>query len=127
MKFRGTKPVIPNKSNCKQSFSFDKKTISSLTASRHAFCGKNFQRIATRYDGLALNYRAAVCLVAVIVWWISQLKILTRRFGGRLHLFGPHTTFGRKDHSQSSHHHQIALAHRGRVSRYAQEEHDREN
>ena len=31
---------------------------------------KDFRRIATRYDRLALNYQASVCLAAVLVWWI---------------------------------------------------------
>jgi hypothetical protein len=29
----------------------------------------NFRRIATRYDRLARNYLASVCLVAALVWW----------------------------------------------------------
>lgn len=37
----------------------------------NAFCRlKDFRRIATRYDRLARNYLAAVCLVAAIAWWI---------------------------------------------------------
>ncbi|HXR95993.1 MAG TPA: IS5/IS1182 family transposase, partial [Rhizomicrobium sp.] len=37
----------------------------------NAFCRlKDFRRIATRYDRLARNYFAAVCLIAAIVWWI---------------------------------------------------------
>jgi transposase len=36
-----------------------------------AFCRlKDFRRIATRYDRLARNFLASVCLVAAIVWWI---------------------------------------------------------
>jgi transposase len=31
---------------------------------------KDFRRIATRYDRLARNYLASVCLVAALVWWI---------------------------------------------------------
>jgi transposase len=31
---------------------------------------KDFKRIATRYDKLARNYSASVCLVAALVWWI---------------------------------------------------------
>jgi transposase len=30
---------------------------------------KDFRRIATRYDRLARNFLASVCLVAVLVWW----------------------------------------------------------
>jgi transposase len=31
---------------------------------------KDFRRIATRYDKLARNYLASVCLVAALVWWL---------------------------------------------------------
>jgi len=31
---------------------------------------KDFRRIATRYDRLARNYLASVCLTAAHVWWI---------------------------------------------------------
>ncbi len=31
---------------------------------------KHFRRIATRYDRLARNFLASVCLVAAVVWWI---------------------------------------------------------
>jgi retron-type reverse transcriptase len=31
---------------------------------------KDFKRIATRYDRLARNYLASVCLAAALVWWI---------------------------------------------------------
>ena len=68
---RGTKTVIPNKSNRKQPFSFDKKTYRQRHHIENAFCRlKDFRRIATRYDRLARNFLASVCLVAAIVWWI---------------------------------------------------------
>jgi transposase len=31
---------------------------------------KDFRRIATRYDKLARNYLASICLVAALVWCI---------------------------------------------------------
>ena len=31
---------------------------------------KDFRRIATRYDKLARNYLASVCLAAALVWWV---------------------------------------------------------
>jgi transposase len=68
---RGTKPVIPNKSNRKQPFSFDKKSYKQRHRIENAFCRlKDFRRIATRYDRLARNFLASVCIVAAIVWWI---------------------------------------------------------
>lgn len=68
---RGTKPVIPNKSNRKQPFRFNKKSYKDRHFIENAFCRlKDFRRIATRYDRLARNFLASVCLVAAIVWWI---------------------------------------------------------
>ena len=67
---RGTKPVVPNKSNRKQPFSFDRKSYKQRHRIENAFCRlKDFRRIATRYDRLARNFLASVCLVAAIVWW----------------------------------------------------------
>lgn len=67
---RGTKAVVPNKSNRKQPFSFDRKSYKQRHRIENAFCRlKDFRRIATRYDRLARNFLASVCLVAAIVWW----------------------------------------------------------
>jgi len=71
LKDRGTKAVIPNRSNRKQPFRFDKKSYKQRHRIENAFCRlKDFRRIATRYDRLARNFLASVCLVAAIVWWI---------------------------------------------------------
>jgi len=68
---RGTKPVVPNKSNRKQPFSFDRKSYKQRHLIENAFCRlKDFRRIATRYDRLARNFLASICLVAAIVWWV---------------------------------------------------------
>ena len=71
LKDRGTKAVVPNKSNRKQPFSFDKKSYRQRHRIENAFSRlKDFRRIATRYDKLARNFLASVCLVVAIVWWI---------------------------------------------------------
>src|ERR1700734_3161190 len=68
---RGTRAVIPNRSNRKQFFRFHKKSYKQRHLIENAFCRlKDFRRIATRYDRLARNFLASVCLVAAIVWWI---------------------------------------------------------
>ena len=68
---RGTKPVIPNRSNRKQPFSFSKRLYKLRWRIESAFNRlKDFRRIATSYDRLARNYLASVCLVASLVWWI---------------------------------------------------------
>jgi putative transposase len=71
LKERGTTPVIPNKRNRKQPFSFSRKAYRERHRIENAFCRlKDFRRIATRYDRLAVNFVAAVHLVAAVVWWI---------------------------------------------------------
>jgi putative transposase len=68
---RGTKPVIPNKCNRKRRFSFNKTAYRKRHRIENAFCRlKDFRRIATRYDKLARNFLASVCLAAAIVWWV---------------------------------------------------------
>ena len=68
---RGTKPVIPNRCNRKQPFSFNKRLYKLRWRIESAFNRlKDFRRIATRYDRLARNYLASVCLAAALVWWI---------------------------------------------------------
>jgi putative transposase len=72
LKDRGTKAVIPNKSNRKRRYSFNVKFYKNRHRIENAICRlKDFRRIATRYDKLARNFRASVCLVAVLVWWAS--------------------------------------------------------
>ena len=67
---RGTKPVIPNRCNRKRPFSFSKRLYKLRWRIESAFNRlKDFRRIATRYDRLARNYLASVCLVAALVWW----------------------------------------------------------
>jgi transposase len=68
---RGTKPVVPNRSNRKHPFSFSKRLYKLRWRIESAFNRlKDFRRIATRYDKLARNYLASVCLAAALVWWI---------------------------------------------------------
>jgi putative transposase len=58
---RGTKPVIPNRSNRKQPFSFSKRLYKLRWRIESAFNRlKDFRRIATRYDRPARNYLASV-------------------------------------------------------------------
>lgn len=68
---RGTKPIIPNRCNRKQPFSFSKRLYRLRWRIENAFNRlKDFRRVATRYDRLARNYLASVCLAAALVWWI---------------------------------------------------------
>ena len=71
LKRRGTRSVIPNRSNRKQPFSFSRKSYRERHRIENAFCRlKDFRRVFTRYDRLARNFLASVCLAAAIAWWI---------------------------------------------------------
>ena len=68
---RSTKPVIPNRCNRKLPFTFNKRLYKLRGRVEAAFSRlKDFRPIATRYDRLAGNYLASVCLAAALVWWI---------------------------------------------------------
>ena len=68
---RGTKPVIPNRTNRNRPFPFSKRLYKLRWRIESAFNRlKDYRRIATRYDKLARNFLASVCLVAALVWWI---------------------------------------------------------
>lgn len=68
---RGTTPVIPSRCTRKQPFGFNKCLYKLRWLIESAFSRlKDFRRIATRYDKLARNYLASVCLAAALVWWI---------------------------------------------------------
>lgn len=68
---RGTAAVIPSTTNRKLPFSLNKKAYRLRHRIENAFCRlKDFRRIATRYDRLARNFFASVCLIAAIIWWM---------------------------------------------------------
>lgn len=68
---RGTRPVIPNAPYRKRLHPFDAQAYKRRNLVERAFCRlKDFRRVATRYDKLASTYTAAVCLAAIIAWWI---------------------------------------------------------
>ncbi|RMH30632.1 MAG: IS5 family transposase, partial [Planctomycetota bacterium] len=62
---RGTMPNIPPKINRRWKNCFSPFLYRDRNAIERMFCRlKDFRRIATRYDRLAVNYLAAVCLAA---------------------------------------------------------------
>ncbi len=64
-------PVIPNKINRKQPYAFNKKRYRNRNVIERMFGRlKDFRRIATRYDKNANNFMAALCLAALICYWI---------------------------------------------------------
>lgn len=67
----GTPPVIPGRRNRKRSIHYDKQRYRHCHLIENAFCRlKNFRRIATRYDKLAVSFLSGVALVTAIPYWL---------------------------------------------------------
>jgi transposase len=68
---RGARPVIPNRSCRKQPFAFNRRLYKQRWLIENAFSRiKDYRRIAMRYDKLARNYFASVCIAGALVWWL---------------------------------------------------------
>ena len=66
-----TLPNIPAKSNRRWKPCFSPVLYRARNAIERMFCRlKDFRRIATRYDRLAANYMAAVCIAATVSYWL---------------------------------------------------------
>ncbi len=69
---RNATPVIPNKASRINLHPFDAKTYRDRNVIERMFCRlKDFRRIATRYDKLARNFLSAVCLAAILAYWLN--------------------------------------------------------
>ncbi len=68
----GITPVIPNKKNRKQPYSFDAATYKRRNVIERTFCRlKDFRRFATRYDRLASTFLATACITAIVLFWLK--------------------------------------------------------
>jgi transposase len=68
---RGAMPNIPPKVNRRWKSCFSPFLYRDRNAIERMFGRlKDFRRIATRYDRLAINYLAAVCLAATVCYWL---------------------------------------------------------
>jgi transposase len=66
---KGAMPNIPPKANRRWKTCFSPFLYRDRNAIERMFCRlKAYTRIATRYDRLAVNYLAAVCLAATIAY-----------------------------------------------------------
>ena len=71
LKSRRIRPVIPNRSNRRQPHPFNKTRYKGRNVIERMFGRlKDFRRIATRYDKNAENFMAALCLAALVCYWI---------------------------------------------------------
>ena len=67
---RGTQPIIPNNPTRKHQHPFNRAIYRARNLIERAFCRlKDWRRIATRYDKLAVNFASAVAIAATLLWW----------------------------------------------------------
>lgn len=68
---QGGTAVIPPRRHRRQPRDYDRIAYKNRWGIEGFFAKlKQYRRIATRYDKLARNFLASICLVAAIVWWI---------------------------------------------------------
>ncbi len=66
-----TEAVIPSTRSRKTPVPHDAEAYRDRNLIERAFCRlKDWRRIATRYDKLAINFASAVAIAAIILWWI---------------------------------------------------------
>ena len=69
---KGILPVIPPKANRKEAIACDYRAYKDRNRVERMFNKlKQFRRIATRYDRLAVNYIAAIALIATVTQWLG--------------------------------------------------------
>ena len=68
---KGAMPNIPPKANRRWKNCFSPVLYRNRNAIERMFCRlKDFRRVATRYDRLAVNFLAAVCIAAIVSYWL---------------------------------------------------------
>lgn len=71
IELQGAVPNIPSKVTRRWKSCFSKVLYRDRNAIERMFGRlKDFRRIATRYDKLATNFLAAICLAAIICYWL---------------------------------------------------------
>jgi transposase len=67
----GAAPNIPPKANRRWKPCFSPALYRNRNAIERMFCRlKHFRRVATRYDRLATNFLAAICIAATVSYWL---------------------------------------------------------
>jgi transposase len=65
------KPVIPSSRSRKRAYYYDQDRYKGRNTIERMFGRlKDYRRIATRYDKLASNFMAALCIAALLCYWI---------------------------------------------------------
>ena len=77
---RGTTPVIPNRINRRKPYPHNKRAYRHRNKIERLFCRlKDARRIATRDDKCANTFLSAVCLVALLSFWLNSVWTLVRQ------------------------------------------------
>jgi hypothetical protein len=73
-------PVIPNKINRRKSYPHNKRVYRHRNKVERLFCRlKDARRIATRDENCANTFLSAVCLVALLSFWLNSVWTLVRQ------------------------------------------------
>ena len=68
---RGTRAVVPNNKTRKNPYPFDREAYRRRNLIERMFSRiKDYRRVATRYDKLAVTYDATVLIAAMVIWWL---------------------------------------------------------
>ena len=68
---KGIEPCIPSKKNRKQQILHDKKLYKQRHKVENMFGRlKDWRRISTRYDRCSHTFFSAICIAAIVIWWI---------------------------------------------------------
>jgi transposase len=68
---KGIEPCIPPKKNRKVQHAYDKTLYKKRHKIENSFGRlKDWRRIATRYDRCAHTFFSAICIAAIVIWWI---------------------------------------------------------
>ena len=68
---KGIIPCIPPRKNRKTQYEYDKTLYKQRHKVENMFGKlKDWRRIATRYDRCAHTFFSAICIAAIVIWWI---------------------------------------------------------
>ena len=69
---RGTKAVIPPKTNRKVQLEYDRAIYRQRNVIERMFCRfKDWRRVATRFDRNIKTFMATIAIAAIIIWWLN--------------------------------------------------------
>jgi transposase len=73
---RDIKPCIPGRKNCKEPIEYDFELYKQRNRVERMFgMLKGWRRIATRYDRCAHTFMSAICIAAIVIFWLLVLSL----------------------------------------------------